>query len=147
MIGWIKASLSLVLAIVLSTNASAERKVSLGEYEIHYNAVYSMDMLPETARAVQLPRGRHFAWILVSVRKGSGVEAVGVSAQLSGTAINLLGQKRDLTFKPIKEANAQYYMAAVRFDDEDVLRYVVDVRPDGSERVETIQFQQHYTMD
>ncbi|MBQ0728343.1 MAG: DUF4426 domain-containing protein, partial [Thalassolituus oleivorans] len=70
--------------------------------------------------------------------------AVPVSAKLTGTIRNLIGQVRELEFREIKETNAVYYISTFRFDDKDM--YTIDLKatPEGQPRTFDVTFSQQF---
>lgn len=58
---------------------------------------------------------------------------------MSGNATNLIQQSRPLKFKEIREGDAVYYLAPLRYENEETLTFNVDVTlPNGKK--ETISF-------
>ena len=97
-----------LLAALLTLPALAERKHSVGEYDIHYIAFNSGFLQPDIAAAAGLVRSKTQGVVNVSVVK----DGKPVAAQVSGQVKNLLGQDRQLTFKQLKEGDeAIYYLA------------------------------------
>lgn len=97
-----------LLATLLTLPALAERKHSVGEYDIHYIAFNSGFLQPDIAAAAGLVRSKTQGVVNVSVVK----DGKPVAAQVSGQVKNLLGQDRQLTFKQLKEGDeAIYYLA------------------------------------
>lgn len=90
-----------LLAALLTLPALAERKHSVGEYDIHYIAFNSGFLQPDIAAAAGLVRSKTQGVVNVSVLKGGKP----VAAQVSGEVKNLLGQDRALSFKQLKEGD------------------------------------------
>ena len=67
-----------------------------------------------------------------------------VTAELTGTIKNLIGQSRSIEFREIKETNAVYYVSTFRFDKNEVYRIDLDVTPDGSNRTFDVKFSQKF---
>ena len=88
-----------VSVLLLSPSASAEQKVTKGDWDIHYIAFPSSFIKPETAREYNLERSRYMAIVNISVLNSSTQKAQNVS--LTGNAKNLLGQTKQLSFKKV----------------------------------------------
>ena len=56
----------------------------------------------------------------------------------------LIGQKKELQFKEIKERDAVYYISTFRFDEEDVYKITVQVSPEGESRTFDVKFDQRF---
>lgn len=119
-----------LLAALLTLPAVAERKHSVGGYDIHYIAFNSGFLQPDIAAAAGLTRSKTQGVINISVLKGGKP----VAAQVSGQVRNLLGQDRSLTFKQLKEGEeALYYLAQFPFDSQETLRFSLTVKPAGGD--------------
>ena len=99
----------------------------------------------EVAEAYDIPRSRSLAYLSISVLKNvkNDVPAP-VTAELTGTIKNLIGQSRSIDFREIKETNAVYYVSTFRFDKNEVYRIDLDVTPEGSNRTFDVKFSQKF---
>ncbi|MEL7557547.1 DUF4426 domain-containing protein [Stutzerimonas chloritidismutans] len=121
-----KSSLICLLALLFALPAVAERKHSVGEYDVHYIAFNSGFLQPDIAAAAGLVRSKTQGVVNISVLKSGKPTA----AQVSGTVKNLLGQDYPLNFKQLKEGEqAIYYLAQFPFDSQETLRFNLDVQP------------------
>lgn len=117
--------------------AAAEQKQVFGDYEAHYGVVPTLFLEPEVAGRYGLTRGRDQALVNVSVLGPGGLP---VTAHVSGTVQDLLGQVRDLAFDEVVEGDAVYYLAVIHFDDLEVLRFAIEIgTPDGGAHDLTFQ--------
>lgn len=121
-----------------SMASHAEIKKDLGDWEVHYVALTSTFLSPEIARANDIERSSKNALINISVLDKITKEAQVV--KISGTARNLLGTTKTLTFKQVNEGEAIYYLASVSFADQEVLRFDIDIRQGNSNQ--NLKFQQ-----
>jgi hypothetical protein len=64
---------------------------------------------------------------------------------VSGVAKNLLGQRFKLDFVKVTEGEATYYLAQVKYDNEEIYNFEVDVQQ--GDRTETIKFTQKFYVD
>lgn len=143
------AQIVAVALVLLSAYAQAadtgEQKKVFGEYEVHYIGLNSSFLPEDAAAAYNIPRSRALGYLSISILKDEGGElAVPVSAKLTGTIRNLIGQVRELEFREIKETNAVYYISTFRFDDKDM--YTIDLKatPEGQPRTFDVTFSQQF---
>ncbi|GAA5443559.1 hypothetical protein Misp06_01736 [Microbulbifer sp. NBRC 101763] len=102
-----------------------------GDYRVVYSVFNSDFIQPDIAQKYQLARARDRAYVNVSVVKKDGGTR-GLGAELTGNATNLIQQSRPLKFKEIRDGNAVYYLAPLRFENEETLTFNVDVTlPNG----------------
>lgn len=130
----------LVLITVLSLTAAvhAEQKQDIGGYEAHYSVIATTFLRPEIAADYGITRARDRALLNVAIiDPASGP----VKAEVSGAVKDLLSQTRALEFSEVEEGEAVYYLATLRHDDQETLRFTVTVRtPDGASH--ELRFQQ-----
>lgn len=140
------AGFLLVFANLSLANSRGEQKQVFGDYEVHYIGLTSSFLSPETAQAYGIQRSRTMGFISISVLDAhkDNDPAKPVTAAVTGTLKNLIGQPTALEFKEIKETNAVYYISTFRFDDED--RYNIDLKvtPSGQERTFDVKFSQQF---
>ena len=138
-----RSSLICLLTLLLAMPAWAERKHSVGEYDVHYIAFNSGFLQPDIAAAAGLVRSKTQGVVNVSVLKAGKP----VAAQVSGSVKNLLGQDYPLTFKQLKEGDAAiYYLAQFPFDSRETLRFSLNVQPTGAAPI-TFDFSQEFFPD
>lgn len=141
------AFISIVLLLWAVAAASQEAKVisnhqDFGDYRVTYSVFNSEFIPPEVARQYNLVRARDRAFVNISVAKIG--EMQGMSAAVSGSATNLIQQSRALEFREIRDGQAVYYLAPLRFENEETLTFKIDlVMPDGSNQQLTFRRQLH----
>jgi hypothetical protein len=100
-----------------------------GQYELHYIVIPTTMLKPSIAAEYDISRGKDRALINVSVLNR---EKKAVNAVITGDSQNLLGQLQNLDFKQVKEGDAIYYLAEIRFADQEVHRIKIEASaPDG----------------
>lgn len=114
----------LVLSFCLALPAMAEQKQSYGELDVHYSAFNSSFLQPEVAAAVGLVRSKQQGVVNVALLQ-AGKASTG---QVSGEVKNLLGQISPLSFKQVKEGTAIYYLAQFPFEQQEMLRFTLNVK-------------------
>lgn len=134
----------LMLVCALSGfHAHAEQKKTLGPWDVHYMVLNTTFLTPEIAKANGIVRSKYNALVNISVLNSRTQEAQ--IAALSGTATNLIGNKKELAFKRVQEGDAIYYLAVISFRDRETLRFKIDIKQGNSQQ--TLSFQQAMTVD
>lgn len=127
-------SIALLLWAVAAAAQSAkiiENYQDYGDYRVTYSVFNSDFISPEMARHYNLVRARDRAFVNISVAKKGDIK--GMSAGVSGNATNLIQQSRTLDFQEIRDKDAVYYLAPLRFEHEENLTFNIQlVLPDGS---------------
>lgn len=134
--------LTAMLAL-LSPNAFAEQKETLGEWDVHYIVVGTPFLTPEVASSYGIVRSKFNALVNISVLDKATGEAQRVD--VSGNAKNLLGNNRQLTFKKVEEGDVIYYLAVLPFRDQETFRFNIDVKKGTTKQ--TLKFQQKMYVD
>lgn len=135
-----KALIQLVIfCLALATGqVSAEQKKQLGNWDVHYILMPTTLLDAEIARQYQLNRSRNYQLLNISVLASDNQQAQQV--ELSGSAVNLAGQRQTLTFRPVKDGKALYYLAGVEARSEQQMTIHVTIRQ-GDQQQE-LQFSQ-----
>lgn len=119
--------------------------VEFGKYKAFFSVFNSSFIPPEVAQAYKLVRAKDRALVNIAILKGNAT--AGSAATVSGTFTNLLQQTKTLEFNQIKEQNATYYLAPLRFTSEDILRFDITVQPEGSEAPHSFSFSRKMQKD
>jgi hypothetical protein len=128
---------------MFSSQVNAEQKQVLGSWDVHYIALNSTFLTPEVAKQYGIVRSKFNALINISVLDRQDKAAQ--SAVLTGTAKNLIGVVKKLTFKQVTEGKAIYYLAVLPFSDLEQYRISIDIN-DGLEQ-KTLKFQHKFYAD
>lgn len=129
--------------LTLANDASGGQFKELGKWHVHYIAFPSTFIQPNIAKHYDLERSGYKGIVNISVLKASDQSAQ--TANLSGTAKNLLGNSQQLKFKEVKEGDAIYYLAQLDYNNEEIYRFNIEINKDG--KVQTLQFQQKFYVD
>lgn len=128
----------LLAAAMSCFTVQAEQKQQLGNWDVHYMLMPTTMLDAEVARNYQLSRSRNYQLLNISVLNHSDQQAQEV--ELTGTSTNLAGQRQPLTFKPVKEGAALYYLAGVEARSEQKLTIELTIRQ-GNE-MQVLKFSQ-----
>lgn len=114
---------------------------AFGEYTVHYNVFNSTSVPAKVAEAYKLVRGKDRALVNISLTKtGNGETSLGLPAQVSGSAKNLMQQAQALKFIEVEEGDATYYIAPLVFNNEEVLHFDIKVSADANGKPMAIKF-------
>jgi hypothetical protein len=133
---------SLLLCLLFTLPAFAERKQTFGELDVHYSVFNSSFLQPEVAAAAGLTRSKTVGVLnIAAIEDGKGQPA-----KVSGTLKNLLGQTVELQFKQVLESGAVYYLAEFPLREREVLTFSVNVQI-GDGAPHTLTFNQEVFPD
>jgi hypothetical protein len=113
-----------VFCALFAVPTSAEQFKAFGDIEIHYAVVNTLFLQPDIAARYGIVRDTDRAIVNVSVLDRDGAT---LAANVSGISVNLLNQEVVIAFSTIKEDESTYYIAPIRYTDQDVLRFRIDV--------------------
>lgn len=136
--------MALLLCVALSPAHAQQRDKPFevfGDYQIFFSVFNSSFIKPDIARLYNLSRGKDRALINIAVtRTHNGKQSLGLPAQVAGTATNLMQQQKSLTFVEVREQDTVYYLAPLRFTNEEVMNFAIQVQPDSSQPPYTLKF-------
>lgn len=102
---------------------------TFGDYRVHFTVFNSTSIPANVAQSYGLVRGSNRALVNVSLVKiTDGVPSLGLKAEVTGSAKNLMQQSQTLKFLTIDEGDAVYYLAPFVFNNEEVLHFTVNVQ-------------------
>lgn len=130
--------------VAMATHVRAEQKITKGDWDIHYIAFPSSFLNPEVALSYGLERSRYLGVVNISVLNNQKNNAA-QNVYLMGKARNLLGQNKTLKFEKVKEGDAIYYLAQVKFSNEEIINFDIDVKL--GDRSEKLKFSQKFYVD
>jgi len=134
-----------LLLAVISTPAAAENMKKMGNMNIHYIALGATFFTPEVARAYGIERSKYNGLVNISVLDNTKDGTPAKVVTITGTARNLLGQKKELNFKEVKEGDAIYYLAQVSYRNDETISFDLMVS-DGKES-HNLKFKQKFYVD
>lgn len=100
-----------------------------GPYTVHYSTFNSLFVPADIAQIHQLVRAKDQTLINIAVQKT--VDGSPVSAQVTGTAKNLLQQQKNIEFKTIQEQETVYYIGSLRHTNEEIFHLDFSIVPEG----------------
>ncbi|GMG85928.1 DUF4426 domain-containing protein [Biformimicrobium ophioploci] len=126
--------LACAFMLAFSANAQQAKEIDthkdFGDYRVIFSVFNSDFLTPEIASNYNLVRAKDRVYVNVAVVKKG--EAKGLPAKISGQASNLMQQRRPLEFIEVREKDAVYYLAPLRYNDEETLTFRIEVElPNG----------------
>lgn len=124
-----------LLTLILGTNLYAQEGASTtkGQYQVFHSVFNSSFLQPDIAKTYNLIRAKDQAFINVVVTDKNHPNGLGKPVEISGYAVNLMQQQRKLEFVEIREQDTVYYLAPVRFTNEEVMHFNVTIKPSPAE--------------
>ncbi|MDP2110491.1 MAG: DUF4426 domain-containing protein [Thiobacillus sp.] len=124
--------------------AHAEISQKFGQYEVHYNALTTDELLPEVARAYKIERSKTRGMVTMSVLKQNQVGVpLPVPARITIYATNLNRQLANITLREVREGSAIYYLGEFRVTPPDTLKFTATVEVEGEPKRE-MEFSQKF---
>lgn len=140
--------LSLICGLLfasLTLPIHAEQAIQSQNYAIHYNAFNTMIVSPEVAQTYGFTRARNRALLNISIIDNTTKEPL--PAMVTGTRTNIVGQLIKLEFIQVKEKNAIYYIAPLRFTEGEMWRFDLQIQPDLKSDAIPLKFSQSFYLE
>jgi len=120
-------------SISLPSNSQENTSFEMDNHIVYYNVFNSTIIPSDVAKAYQLIRANDRVYVNIALVKKTGGN--GIAANIDGVHRNLMQQKVPLKFIEIKEATATYYLAPIRFNNEDILHIDINASNlDGTDK-------------
>ncbi len=134
------AFLFCALSMLGAATLRAEEQ-TFGDYTVHYQAVNSTFLTPDIAEQYDIVRSERRAFLNIAVlRNASDGSTMPVTATLNGVKHNLLQQSQAIEFRQIREGESIYYIGQFDFSNAEILRFTVEVQPEGREPGHTLEW-------
>lgn len=124
--------------------SNAEQSQDFANLKVHYMALPSTSLPADIGKRYGIKRSKYSAVITITVQDKQA-DLAAISAQLSGTATNLIGQTQILNFQEFKEGKAIYYLATYPFINEEIVNFKIKI--DSQNRSNILKFQQQLYVD
>lgn len=139
----------LILAFTVFHTApvQAQRSNEIGNYVVHYNALGTNFLQPATAKEYKIKRSKNRGMITIAIQeKAPAGKPIGkaVSANVSGFSKNLNGQTRNLKFRKVTEGNAIYYIDDFSITNQEVIDFVLTIKPNDQNNSYSLKFRQQF---
>ncbi len=141
--------LPMMLACALCSPGSGHAQSSerFGDYEVHYNALSTTSLGADIARKYDIMRSSRNGMLNIAVRNvADSSNDTAVRADISGSAVNLTGQKSNIAFRKI-EGTEVSYIGLFAVKGPDTYTFDLSIRPEGAVRPFTLRFNQNFAGD
>jgi hypothetical protein len=140
-----KFLLAITISFFTISYASAENMKKLGSMDVHYMAIGSTFFTPEIAKVYGITRSRYNGLINISVLDNTKAGNPAKTVSITGKAKNNLGQFKTIEFTEVKEGEAIYYLAQIKYSNEETINFTLAIN-DGKEQ-QTLKFSQKFYFD
>ena len=150
----IALSLSLIIAAcggggeapkVPTAEPAGESMKDIGDHAVHFNAQLTDELSPEIARAYNIVRSNNRAMLTVSVVRDA--DSTSVPAKVTVKTVNLTGQLKNVTMRPIEEQDAIYYIGETPVANRETLIFDITVTPEGIAGSSEVRFKREFYTD
>lgn len=117
----------------------------IGDYIVHFSAQSTDALSQEIANAYNILRSKNRAMLNVSVI--SKVDTASSPADVSVKAVNLTGQLKSITMRPIEDGEAIYYIGEVAIANRETLVFDITVKPEGANAASEVRFKRQFFTD
>jgi hypothetical protein len=137
--------LTVLALICLPALGLAENATRTGGYTIHHNAITTDSLPVQVATAYGLQRSKNRGLLNVSVlRDEPGKMGTPVRAEIRAVAKTLYGQIRPIPLREVIEDQAIYYIADFPVAHREILRFELEVMPEGGRYPLRAQLRQEF---
>ncbi len=131
--------------MIFTGNASAENSQDFGDFVVHFNALRTDILPPAVTKQYNIKRSQNHGMMNIAIlRKVMGTTGTPVAAEVSAQATNLAGQKRIIALREVRETNSIYYIGDFPINNDETLRFLVNVKPDGEQESYEVRFKQQF---
>jgi hypothetical protein len=150
----IALSLSLIIAAcggggeapkVPTAEPAGESMKDIGDHAVHFNAQLTDELSPEIARAYNIVRSNNRAMLTVSVVRDA--DSASVPAKVTVKTVNLTGQLKNVTMRPIEEQDAIYYIGETPVANRETLIFDISIMPEGAAGSAEVRFKREFYTD
>ena len=134
----------LTLLLVNSSMATAEQFKEFANLEVHYIAIPSTFIQPVIATQYKIKRSKNNGLLNISILD-TKQNNKSLTAVLTGTGKNLIGQTQQLVFTQIKESDAIYYLAEYPYTNEEIVNFDINIKTETKSN--TLKFQHKFYVD
>lgn len=140
-----KSFILLLLSAVFSGSVFAENMKKIGDWNVHYIAIGATFLTPEIAKTYGIERSRYNGLVNISVLDNTQKDTPAKAVSIVGQARNNVGQTKTLEFKEVKEGDAIYYLAQIKYNNEETFHFDIDITDNG--KTQKLKFTQKFYVD
>ncbi|MEW6983061.1 DUF4426 domain-containing protein [Colwelliaceae bacterium 6471] len=140
-----KSFILLLLSAFFSGSVFAENMKKMGDWNVHYIAIGATFLTPEIAKTYGIERSRYNGLVNISVLDNTQKDTPAKAVSIVGQARNNVGQTKTLEFKEVKEGDAIYYLAQIKYNNEETFHFDIDITDNG--KTQKLKFTQKFYVD
>ncbi len=136
--------------MLLAGTAVAQQYEQVGDYQIHYSAVNTSFLPEEVAREHGIQRSQAMALLNVSVleeREDGTTRALPVSVNGTVGGLSSSDARTSLSFRTLRGGDAPSQVAVFRIQDDEAMRFDLEVLHDRNEDPARISFIQRFYIE
>lgn len=133
-----------LLGLLLSAGSSQANEIEFDRHVVHYTVVNTTFLSPDVARAYNIRRSSSRVLVNVVIMKRDGDAMESVPGSVSGQAMNLNRQLRNLSFRQVRDGDAYYHLAEVAVRPGEVLDFNLRVSAAGDDETMPVSFRQSF---
>ena len=118
-----------LILLLICGGVAAQQARTFGPYEVHYSTLNTTMLTPEIAQAYGIQRSGTRAMLNIAILNTDDDRAV--PATVTASASNLIGQRRDVELREIRDQDAIYYLGTLRVRNEESLTFSIELQPEG----------------
>ena len=142
---WLAMVLIAAFGLCTAFISNAENMKKFGDLDVHYMAIGATFLTPEVAKAYGIQRSRYNALVNISVLDNSKNNTPAKTVLISGSAKNLVGQNKSISFDEVKEGDAIYYLAQVNYRNNETIKFDITIIDNG--KTHQLTFSQKFYTD
>lgn len=136
--------LSLIWLLPMAVLA-AENSTKVSGYTIHHNALTTDFLSPAVAKAYNIRRSKNRGMLNISVIQDvPGTTGKPVTARITATAKNMIGQSQQVPLREVREGDAVYYIGDFLVGNREQLNFKLEVQPSGSDEKYTAHLSREF---
>lgn len=129
----------------IAGHAQQSQSQSFGDYTIHYSALPTDVLQPQTAQTYGIERSTRRGLVNIAVyKKTTGADEQAVEIALSGKASNLAGHDIPITFRQLHDGGNVYYIGEFPLHGADTYQFRIEVTPQGATQPYRLKFSQDF---
>jgi len=139
---WIVALLLIPAGATLADDAYSR---TVGDYVVYYNAFTTDTLAPQVAKQYGIKRSRNRGMFNIAIQKKvMGMPGKPVKAKVTGRAVNLNNQVKNLEPREILDGTAIYYIGEFPVAHRETLNFEFRIQPEGEPEPFTITFRKTF---
>tara|TARA_Y100001935_G_C17242436_1_gene476441 strand:+ start:149 stop:583 length:435 start_codon:yes stop_codon:yes gene_type:complete len=140
-----KLAVPFLILFLIPICSSAENQTKVNGYTIYHNALTTDSLSPQSASIYKIKRSKGRGLVNISILEDNEKKfGRPVSANVSLYSKNLIGQKRNIPLREVREGIAIYYIADFPVGHRERLIFNVEVTPVGSSYPFKTTFQKEF---